>query len=57
MDADENSSISFANNKQVEENEMKFKRINDYIENHYHDCNSSDVEMIEGNGNENNGEN
>lgn len=34
---------------------MKFKRINDYIENHYHDCNSSDVEMIEGNGNENNG--
>ncbi|CAO1318165.1 unnamed protein product [Diamesa hyperborea] len=52
-DADENSSISFANKN--EENEMKFKRINDYIENHYHDCNSSDVEMIEGHGNDNNG--
>jgi hypothetical protein len=27
------------------EQSFKFKRINDYIENHYHDSNSDDVEM------------
>lgn len=29
---------------------FKFKRINDYIENHYHDSNSEDVDMDENNG-------
>jgi len=29
---------------------FKFKRINDYIENHYHDSNSEDVDMDENGG-------
>lgn len=33
---------------------FKFKRINDYIENHYHDSNSEDVEMDENGGGYNN---
>lgn len=42
----DNQNFSIYGDDTQEQNSFnKFKRINDYIENHYHDSNSDDVDM------------
>lgn len=42
----DNQNYSIYGDETQEQNSFnKFKRINDYIENHYHDSNSDDIDM------------
>lgn len=42
----DNQNYSIYGDEHQEQNSLhKFKRINDYIENHYHDSNSDDIDM------------
>lgn len=42
----DNQNYSIYGDEAQEQNSFnKFKRINDYIENHYHDSNSDDIDM------------
>lgn len=42
----DNQNYSIYGDENQEQNSFnKFKRINDYIENHYHDSNSDDIDM------------
>lgn len=42
----DNQNYSIYGDESLEQNSFnKFKRINDYIENHYHDSNSDDIDM------------
>lgn len=46
QDFNDNQNYSIYGDDTHEQNSFnKFKRINDYIENHYHDSNSDDVDM------------
>lgn len=46
QDFNDNRDYSIYGDDTLEQNSFnKFKRINDYIENHYHDSNSDDVDM------------